>query len=132
MLPFCGPTIYHLSGMMASSRFTGDAWDVDRAAAGVEEAGFAITTRSMGTVSGTRGNLSMGADQSGNTTFRAFISVPTQGQQGERDEVERAAAAIIAAHEADVEMAMSAFARGSGWTIDAPIEWDKGMLHGDC
>lgn len=132
MLPFCGPTVYHLSGVTASVRIE-EAWNATRAEEGLRAAGFTPGPSTPSSVHGRNGSVSMGADGGGTSgPFRVYYSAPTEDVQGSRAEVERAADEHITRHEPDARAAIEAFARGAGWTFEPPIAWDKGMLHGDC
>lgn len=132
MFPFCGPTVYHLSGVTASVFFEVDAWDAERAAAGARAAGFNVTSTSQHGMQGSREDAYLGAQVSGNSSVRLFTGVPVFGIEGKRAEVDRAADEIILRMEDDVRNVFAAFAQGSGWTVAGTIQWDKGMLHGDC
>lgn len=129
VLPFCGPTIYRLTGITASTYVT-EPWDAQRAEAGAREAGYNATRADEFGLYAEATERTLGADASNST--RVWVSLRTAGVEGERDEVDRAADALIAQHDAAVRAAMGSFAHGAAWTLAAPIEWDKGMLHGDC
>lgn len=133
MLPFCGPTIYHLSGVTASVFFEVEAWDAERAAAGARAAGFNVTSTTPSLMLASRETAYLGAEVGGSpSSIRLFTGIPVTGVEGERAEVDREADAIIGRMEYDVRSIFTSFAEGSGWPGQSPIQWDKGMLHGDC
>lgn len=127
---FCGPTVYHLSAVTASTRFTDETWDLARVEAGLRAAGLDPHAASPTYVTATDADVSVTAN--GATPYvELILSFPTQAQ-GTRDDVEAAAAREEQAHEPRARQILAAFESAANWTADGALRWDAGILHGDC
>lgn len=132
MSVLCGPTVYHLSGVSATTGFAA-AWDAEVAEAGLLSLGIAPgggTSCSLGGEgNGTR--VEVNGCTPGHVTMNVAYALDP-AIQGERAHVEEAGDAIIEARQPEVDAMVATFANATGWTITSPTSWGKGMLHGDC
>lgn len=131
LLPGClGAPDWALTGVSATALFLDDPWDPAKAEAGLREAGFQ-PVRAGDAVSGTKGTVSAVATSLANGTVQLALIHKTLERAGSRAEAETRAQEVQREREAETEALVAAFERGSGWTRDAPLRWDHGVLHGD-
>lgn len=133
MYLLCGPTDYYITAITASTRFENATWDADAAEAAVVAAGFEVASRTSNAVaSRPQENVTMYASDEGNAT-RVALSFRLDARAIPHREVLDAERTAISMHEADAIARIAAYAEATNASFEAAdIEWDAGVLHGDC
>lgn len=119
-----------LTGVSATALFLDETWDAAKAAEGLRAAGFE-PRQAGGAVSATNGSLGVTATSLANGTVQLSVVYTLVERAATRSAAEARAEEAIREREPEVARILADFERGSGWTRDAPLRWDQGVLHGD-
>ena len=132
VLPGCilGGGDWYLSGVSATATFQDEAWDRERAVAGLRAVGFEPGPSAPSVVVGGNGTWSVSVTLREGAVSASFIRT-TNEHAGSREDAEARAAEVRREMEPRVEAMLAAFEAAAGWTHEGDLRWSEGLLQGD-